>query len=133
MKKLSIIAVCLLSVVLFSCSKDVATKTVANYVKVTFIDSSTVNKWVEIKPSKCQPYVSNGYAGSYCTSATTVSTFNYADSFGNLELYQSRALNQWKFYVIKNGVIIDNQIRQNEGIYFYPAQNGDEFIIIAKD
>jgi hypothetical protein len=38
-----------------------------------------------------------------------------------------------EFYVVKNGVIIDTQIRQNEGIYFYPAQNGDEFIIVAKD
>jgi hypothetical protein len=97
MKKFSIIAVSLISVLLFSCSKDVATKTVANYVKVTFIDSSTVSKWVEIKPERSQPYVANGFSGSYCTSATKVSTFNYADSFGNIQLYQSRALSQWNF------------------------------------
>ena len=133
MKKKLIIVVSILAVSLFSCKKDVIEKATSNYVKVTLIDSSTVNKWIEVRPEKTQPYFANGFSGTYCTSATKVSTFNYADSFGSLYLYQSKALAQWKFYVMKNGVVIDNQVRQNEGIYYYPAQNGDEFLIVAKD
>lgn len=137
MKKLLIIAVSLLvtSFAFTSCSKkdEVKNAVVNNFVKVTFIDSGTVSKWIEIKPFKTQPYISNGYAGSYCTSANRFSTFNYPDSFGNLELYQSKSLLPWKFYVVKNGVIIDSQIRENAGIYFYDAKNNDEFLIVAKD
>lgn len=122
-----------LAILMVACKKDVLTESTPNYVSVTLLDSSNAKVWVEVRPTKTQPYYVNGFSGAYSTNATKTSTFNYNDTFGGLVLYQSKSLQGFKFYVVKNGVVIDTQLRQNTGVFGYDAVNGDVFTFIIKD
>ena len=122
-----------LAILMVSCKKDVLTESTPNYVKVTLLDSSNAKVWIEVRPEKTQPYYSNGFSGAYSTNATKVSTFNYNDTFWGLIFNQSKSLQLFKFYVVKNGIKIDTQLRQNAGVFGYDAKNGDEYIFVIKD
>lgn len=122
-----------LAILMVSCKKDVLTESTPNYVKVTLLDSSNAKVWIEVRPEKTQPYYLNGFSGAYSTNATKVSTFNYNDTFGGLIFNQSKSLQLFKFYVVKNGIKIDTQLRQNAGVFGYDAKNGDEYIFVIKD
>lgn len=132
MKK-SFLSLVVLVIAFTSCKKDVIERATPSYVSVKMIDSSSVAKWVEVRPEKTKPYDANGFDGAYSTTANKVSIFNYADTFGGLVLYQTKALKPYRFYVLKNGVKIDEQIRQNSGTFGYEATNGDEFLFVIKD